>query len=92
MTSSTASLFDTPTQSAPADTIEQAKGALMLRYGVNSQIAFATLARWAAEAGADVAQIAHVLMHGICQGHVAVEARERHLVRWLEEQLRQTLD
>ncbi len=92
MTSSTASLVETPTSPAPADTIEQAKGALMLRYGVNSHIALATLTRWADEAGADVAQISHVLMHGICQGHVAVEARERHLTRWLEEQLRRNLD
>ena len=92
MTSSIASLVDTPAPPAPADTIEQAKGALMLRYGVNSQIALATLTRWADEAGADVAQVAHVLMHGICQGHVAVEARERHLVRWLEERLRRNLD
>ena len=92
MTSSTASLVETPTPSTSDDTIEQAKGALMLRYGVDSHIALATLTRWADEAGADVAQIAHVLMHGICQGHVAVEVRERHLVRWLEERLRRNLD
>lgn len=84
-------LVESPGRTISPHTVEHAKGALMLRYGINSHQAFAVLVRWARESGTDVGEIAHILMHGICQGHVAVEVREGHLVRWVEEQLRQNI-
>lgn len=68
--------------------VEQAKGALMLRYGINSHEAYALLLRWAHEAGTDAGRVAHVLLHAICQNDPATEERESHLVRWLTAQLR----
>jgi hypothetical protein len=68
--------------------IEQAKGALMLRYGVDSCQALAVLVRWARMTGTPVRTIAHTLLHGICEGNAQTEARQRPLVRWLEAQLR----
>jgi ANTAR domain len=68
--------------------IEQAKGALMLRYGVDSHQAFAVLVRWARVTRAPVRTIAHALLHGICEGSSQTEVRQRPLIRWLEAQLR----
>lgn len=68
--------------------IEQAKGALMLHFGVDSHQAFAVLLGWARESHTPVAVIAHTLMRGICEGNPHTEARQRALVRWLEAQLR----
>ena len=69
-------------------TIEQAKGALMLRYGVDSHQAFAVLVRWARVTHTPVRTVAHTLLHGICEGNPETERRQRSLVRWLEDQLR----
>jgi hypothetical protein len=69
-------------------TIEQAKGALMLRYGVDSHQAFAVLVRWARVTHTPVRTVAHTLLHGICEGNPQTEVRQRALVRWLEAQLR----
>jgi len=68
--------------------IEQAKGALMLRYGVDSHQAFAVLVRWAQAARTPVRTVAHTLLHGICEGNPQTEVRQRALIRWLEAQLR----
>ncbi|GAB2885314.1 ANTAR domain-containing protein [Nocardioides pacificus] len=68
--------------------VEQAKGVLMLRYGINSHEAYAVLLRWAHEAGTDTGRIAHVLLHAICQNDPVTEQQESHLVRWLTSQLR----
>src|SRR6478735_3203466 len=68
--------------------IEQAKGALMLRYGVDSHQAFAVLVRWAQVTHTPVRTVAHTLLHGICEGNPQTEIRHRALTRWLEAQLR----
>lgn len=68
--------------------IEQAKGALMLRYGVDSHQAFAVLVRWAQSSRTPVLTVAHTLLHGICEGNPQTEVRQRALIRWLEAQLR----
>lgn len=67
--------------------VEQAKGALMLRYGVSSGASLAALSRWADEARVTVPDVAHVLVTGICQGHVTPQ--NRVTVRWLEQRLRE---
>jgi hypothetical protein len=66
--------------------VEQAKGAIMLRYGVGSCEALAAVARWAHEAHVTVPDLAHALVKGICQGRVTPE--NRGVVRWLEHRLR----
>ena len=68
--------------------IEQAKGALMLHFGVDSHQAFAVLLGWARSSHTPVAVIAHALLRGICEGNPQTEVRQRALIRWLEAQLR----
>jgi hypothetical protein len=70
--------------------IEQAKGALMLHYRINSYQAFAVLVRWSRVTQLPVRTVAHTLVHGICEGSPQTEVRHRPLIRWLEDQLRHT--
>ena len=70
--------------------VEQAKGVLAQRFGIDSHQAFAILVRWSRTVHAPVHAIAHALIHGICEGHQQTERRQRPLMRWLEEQLRDT--
>lgn len=66
--------------------VEQAKGALMLRYGIGARESLAVLDRWACEAGVAVGEVSTALVHGICLGQVAPETAG--LVRWLEQRMR----
>jgi len=68
--------------------VEQAKGVLMLRYGIGSYEAFAVLGRWAQESGFSIPDVARAITHGVCQGHSGHAPHERGLVRWLEQRLR----
>ena len=68
--------------------VEQAKGVLMLRYGVGSYEAFAVLVRWSREAGVVLQESARALMEGVCKGRVAAAHLDPWLVRWLEQRLR----
>ena len=68
--------------------VEQAKGALMLHYGIDSFQAFAVLVRWARLTRTPLRTIAQTFLHGICEGNPQTEARQRPLIRWLEDQLR----
>lgn len=68
--------------------IEQAKGALMLHYGIDSHQALAVLIGWARTSRTPVPTIAHTLLRGICEGNPQTEARHQALMRWLEAQLR----
>lgn len=73
----------------PVDAIvEQAKGVLILRFGISSYEAMAVLGRWAAEAGRPLDVLARALTLGVCQGRWGTTAEERGLVRWLEARLR----
>jgi hypothetical protein len=66
--------------------VEQAKGVIMLRYGVGSYESLAAMARWAREAQVTLQEVAHALVKGICQGRVTPETQG--MVRWLEQRLR----
>jgi hypothetical protein len=66
--------------------VEQAKGAIMLRYGVTSYESLAAMARWAREAHVSLEDVANAMVKGICQGRVTPETKG--LVRWLEQRLR----
>lgn len=68
--------------------VEQAKGALMLRFGIDSHQAFAVLVRWSRVTRTSVPTLSQTLLHGICEGNPETEIRQRSLVRWLEDQLR----
>lgn len=65
--------------------VDQARGALMLRYGIGSRESLAVLDRWAHEAGVDLTEVAEALVHGICLGRVTDETAV--IVRWLEQRM-----
>jgi hypothetical protein len=67
--------------------IEQAKGVLMLRYGIGSYEALAVLGRWSQESGFSLSDVARAITHGVCQGRSGTPY-EAGLVRWLEQRLR----
>jgi hypothetical protein len=71
--------------------VEQAKGVLMLRYGIGSYEAFAVLLGWSREAGLSLAVVARALVEGVCQGRVSSYGGQLMLVRWLEQRLRADL-
>ena len=50
--------------------------------------AFAVMVRWSRATRTPVPTLAHTLLHGICEGNPETERRQRPLVRWLEDQLR----
>lgn len=66
--------------------VEQAKGALMLRYGTGSRESLAVLERWALEAQVPLREVAEALVGGICLGRVTSD--NEGIVRWLEHRLR----
>jgi hypothetical protein len=70
-----------------ATLMEQAKGVLIFRYGVDADTAAAQMNHWAGETGEPVEAIAHALVHDICQVS-QVDAKAPWVVRWLERQLR----
>ena len=75
------------TPATTAAVVEQAKGVLIFRYGVDADAAYSLLELWAAEAGFPVEDVACAVVHDICQGRHD-DATEARLVRWLEERLR----
>lgn len=66
--------------------LEQAKGALMLRYGIGSREAFAVLLAWSRQSNTTLHTIAHTLVTAVHHGDVA-EHHEPSLVRWLQDQV-----
>ena len=66
--------------------VEQARGALMLRYGIGSRESLAVLDRWAHEARVRLRELADALVTGICLGRVTND--NEGTVRWLEERMR----
>jgi hypothetical protein len=75
------------TESAEA-VLEQAKGALMLRYGIGACEAFGILVQWSHDADVSVVDLAGTLMSGICLGQIPKDDPRAVLVRWLENRLR----
>ena len=71
--------------------VEQAKGVLMLRYGVGSFEALGTLVRWSRDVDVTVVQIARTLTEGVCQGRTPADEQARWLLRWLEQRLREDI-
>jgi ANTAR domain len=67
--------------------IDQARGVLILRYGIDEERAFLVLQRWSQHHNTDVRRIAETLVSGICQGRDTADF-DVTLMRWLEEQLR----
>jgi hypothetical protein len=68
--------------------LEQAKGALMLRLGVDSHEAFSVLLGWARTTHTSVAAIAQMLLREICEGDPHLTSRQQDVLPWLEAQLR----
>ena len=68
--------------------VEQAKGALMMRYGLDSYQAFAVLVRWARITHTPVHTIAGTLVRGICEGNPETGRQHVALMRWMQDRLR----
>ena len=82
---------DSPSVTAlTAALVEQAKGVLIFRYGIDAYGALRQLQTWADEAGTTVEDVAHALVFAICQG-VEVGPSDTRLARWIEERLRHEL-
>jgi hypothetical protein len=75
------------TASSDRQVLEQAKGALMLRYGIGSHEALAVLVRWSQAASADVRTVARTLVFDVCQGDKARGLDHPALADWLDAQL-----
>lgn len=73
--------------STAAAVLEQAKGVLIFRYGIDALTAFSLLELWSAESGHGVDAIAQAMVHDICQGDRGANS-DPQLVRWLEDRLR----
>ncbi|GAB2741215.1 ANTAR domain-containing protein [Nocardioides pakistanensis] len=71
--------------------VEQAKGALMFRYGITSYEALGVLLRWSRESGAGLTELSRALTHGVCQGRATFGMAGPWLVRWVEQRLRNDL-
>lgn len=69
--------------------LEQAKGVVMMRYGLGSYEALALIARWSNEAGVRVDDTAQALVLGVVQGRVGPRDDLSGLVRWVEQRLRE---
>lgn len=68
--------------------VEQAKGVLMLRYGLGSYEALAVLVSWSREADVGLGPLCRALVHGVCQGRRHASRESSWLVRWLEQRMR----
>jgi hypothetical protein len=67
--------------------LEQAKGVLIFRYSISAAAARDLLELWAAETRTTSSEVAHAVVHEICQGD-STGADDPQLVRWLEDRLR----
>lgn len=67
--------------------IEQAKGALILRYGFDDDAAFAVLRRWSQDSNVKLHTIADILVNTVCRDDPQPPA-DTELAEWLHEQVR----
>lgn len=66
--------------------IEQAKGALILRYGLDDGAAFAVLSRWSQNSNVKLHTIADTLINVVCR-RTPDRPGDRELAAWLEAQV-----
>lgn len=67
--------------------IEQAKGALTLRYGLDDDAAFAVLRRWSQSSNIKVHTVADILINVVCR-EGSQPCGDREFADWLQEQIR----
>jgi hypothetical protein len=67
--------------------IDQAKGALMLRYGITSEQAFGVLVRWSQHANVKLRVVALALLQAI-GGEPRPQTAPESVVAWVAENLR----
>lgn len=70
--------------------VEQAKGALVLRFGIGPHEAFTILLTWSRDMHTTLHTLAHTLVNGACQGGEA-DQYDPDLVSWLRDQLSEDL-
>jgi hypothetical protein len=68
--------------------IEQAKGALILRYGLSEDAAFHVLRRWSQISNIKVSVIADTLVNVVCRDDPRSTPDDVELVGWLQQQVR----
>lgn len=78
-----------PTGEAERALVEQAKGILILRYGIGSSTAHATLTQWSRETGVSLLELSDALVRGVGQGRASTA--QHGLLRWLERRLREEI-
>jgi hypothetical protein len=66
--------------------IEQAKGALIWRFGLSDDAAFAVLRRWSQNSNVKLHTIADVLVNVVCRGDTS-RPRVGELASWVSEQM-----
>ena len=66
--------------------IEQAKGALMLRYAVTSEQAFGVLVRWSRTSNVKLHTVAQALLDAVASGRSVPSASTQDVSRWLHVQ------
>jgi len=67
--------------------IEQAKGVLILRYGLDEDRAFAVLRRWSQDSNTKLHTIADVLVNTVCRDDPQPPT-DPEVARWLEDRVR----
>jgi ANTAR domain len=66
--------------------IEQAKGALIWRFRISDEAAFAVLKRWSQTSNVKLHTVADTLVHGVCRGDTSRQQMSE-LADWLREQV-----
>jgi len=66
--------------------IDQAKGALMWRFGLSDDAAFAVLKRWSQTSNVKLHTVADTLVNGVCRGGTS-RPPMTELADWLREQV-----
>jgi len=68
--------------------IEQAKGALIWRFRLSDDAAFALLKRWSQNSNVKVRTVADVLVNVVCRGETTDRSRSMELAGRLREEMR----
>ncbi len=66
--------------------IEQAKGALMWRFRISDDAAFALLKRWSQSSNVKLHTLADILVNGVCRGGTTCGSTQE-IADWLREEL-----
>jgi hypothetical protein len=69
--------------------IEQAKGALIWRFRLSDDAAFALLKRWSQSSNVKLHTVADILVNVVCRGDTTAQPWTSGLADWLREEVRE---